>query len=513
MKKTIGLMLLIICVIICSNIYLITPNINYVDFQSVRNEDGSKFGNIKPKSTEIDSSTAFSDFYDFLIQYSNSPETEKATIIDNYISWQETDGGGFPAIQNDSHVVFIYYNKTALIESCAIIGDFSAYNAINMTRLDPNFSLFYYPLSNNTLKFSHTSFEFIVEPTTRIDYFFIINCEDRWRKDPRNPHQSPFTFNQNASELVMPYFQQSFDIIHRPDIPHGTLTTLQSPWQNPVVQVYLPPNYNPQGNYPTLYTGDGSYYITLMSTINILDNMIADQRIEPIIAVFIDHKDADPNNPNDALSRIDWYKCNSEYLTYLDSLVTFIDEKYATNPSPYARLHLGFSISALASAYVILERSQKFKLLASQSGSYSIGEVAYEIMIKYAHAPISLDLKTWFSVGTYENNNNFNSPMVDDTKNMVSICIAKGWPTEAIYNPECHSFGAWRHILDNMLEYFFADPITITKATSSQIQTTTTTTTTSVTQESATLNFVFVLIPLFLLIFSRKRKSLYCFVK
>ncbi|MFX0174331.1 MAG: hypothetical protein ACFE9L_20825 [Candidatus Hodarchaeota archaeon] len=105
-------------------------------------------------------------------------ETEKAIIIENYISWQESDGGGFPAIQNDSHVVFIYYNATVLIQSCAIIGDFSAYNAINMTRLDPNFSLFYYSLSNNTLQFSHTSFEFIVEPTTRIDYFFIINGKD-----------------------------------------------------------------------------------------------------------------------------------------------------------------------------------------------------------------------------------------------------------------------------------------------------------------------------------------------
>ncbi|MFX0152033.1 MAG: alpha/beta hydrolase [Candidatus Hodarchaeota archaeon] len=491
MKKLI-IVILIYTWFICSNNSLISPIINSKGFQLVKTDYNYDSDNIGFKSTEVTSDITFSSFYDFLTQFNNCMETEKATIIDNYISWQETDGGGFPAVQNDSHVVFIYYNKTTMIDTCAIIGDFSAYNAINMTRLDPNFSFFYYPLSNNTLQFSHTSFEFIVEPTTRIDYFFIINGEDEWRKDPRNPHQSPFTLNQNASELAMPYFQQPFDIIHRPDIPHGTLTTLQSPWQNPMVQVYLPPNYNPQDNYPTMYTGDGSYYITLMSVVNILDNMIADQRIEPIIAVFIDHKDADPDNPNDIFSRIDWYKCNPEYLTYLDSVVAYIDEKYATNPSPYARLHLGFSISALASAYVVLERSQTFKLLASQSGSYSMGEAAYEIMTKYAYAPLSLDLKTWFSVGTYENNNNFKTPMVDDTKNMVSICTDKGWSTEAIYNPECHSFGAWRHILDNMLEYFFADPIT---------------TTTSITQESTIIPFIFILVPLIILIFSRKRKS------
>ncbi|MFX1537813.1 MAG: alpha/beta hydrolase [Promethearchaeota archaeon] len=487
MKKSLSIILISLS-LICASSTFTTPIIG--DFQIVTTD----------KSTEI----AFSGFYDFLTQYDNSLEIERPTIIDNYISWQETDGGGFPAIQNDSHVVFIYYNTTAVIESCAIVGDFTAYNAINMTRLDPNFSFFYYSLSKNDLQFPHTSFEFTVEPKTRIDYFFIINEEENWRIDSRNPQQSPFTTGQNASELTMPQFQQPLEIIHRPDIPHGTLTTLQSPWHNPKVQVYLPPNYDPLGSYPTMYTGDGSSYITLMSAIDILDNMIADQRIEPIIAVFIDHKDADPSDPNDSLARIDWYKCNPKYLTYLDSLVTYIDENYATFPSPYARLHLGFSISALTSAYVILERPKTFKLLASQSGSYPIGEDVYEIMTKYANAPRSLDLKTWFSVGTYENNNNFKSPMVNDTKKMVSICNAKGWPTAAIYNPECHSFGAWRHILDDMIEYFFAEPITKQLPTSSQSQTTTT----SGTQARTTFPSLFVLLPLIALKYSRKRKPL-----
>jgi enterochelin esterase family protein len=454
-----------------------------------------------------DSNYTFSGFYDFLTQYGNSTEIERPIIIKDYITWQETDGGGFPAIQNDSHVVFIYYNETTLIDSCAIIGDFSAHNAINMSRLGPGVSFFYYSLSNNVLQFPHTSFEFIVEPTTRIDYFFIIDGGDEVYLDPRNPRQSPFTFGQNASELAMPQFQQPLEIIHRSDIPHGNLTTLQAPWHNPKVQIYLPPNYDPLGSYPTMYTGDGSYYITLMSADDVLDNLIADQRIEPIIAVFIDHKDADPNDPNNSLSRFEWYNCNPEYLTYLDSLVTYIDANFATNPSAYARLHLGFSISALTSAYVILERPSTFKLLASQSGSYPIGEASYEIMTKYTQAPNSLDLKAWFSVGKYEDNNNFNSPMVDDTKNMVSIFDAKGWSVNAVYNPECHSFGAWRHILDDMLEYFFSEPITKLPTTSTQTQTTGTqrTTSTSKIQENTRFPAFFVLLPLLILIYCRKR--------
>ncbi|MFX0125626.1 MAG: alpha/beta hydrolase [Candidatus Hodarchaeota archaeon] len=497
--------------LIYANVCLMTPSTTYKGFQRLTTDYDILSDKIKVKETIINSNGLFSDFYDFLTQYMNSTEIEKPTIIENYISWQETVGGGFPVILNDSHAVFIYYNTTTLIESCAIIGDFSAYNAINMTKLGPNFSFFYYSLSNNILQFPHTSFEFIVEPTTRIDYFYIINGESEWRRDPRNPRHSPFTFNESASELVMPHFQQPVDIIHCPEIPHGTVTTLQTPWDNPKVQVYLPPNYNPLGSYPTMYTGDGSYYITLMSMIDILDNMIAAQRIEPIIAVFVDHKDSDPSDPNDFFSRIDWYNCNPEYLTYLDNLVTHIDDTYATIRSPYARLHLGFSISALASAYVILERPNTFKLLASQSGSYSKGEESYKIMSKYKQTSTSLDLKTWFSVGTYENNNNFKTPMVNDTKNMVSICHSKGWPTEAMYNPECHSFGAWRHILDDMLEYYFSEPITKPLPTSSQIQTTkapsvtSTATSTSIIQESTRFSWIFVLLPLTILIYYRKR--------
>ncbi|MFX0064795.1 MAG: alpha/beta hydrolase-fold protein [Candidatus Hermodarchaeota archaeon] len=396
----------------------------------------------------------FLNFSDFLTQYNIANETEKPNIINNYLEWQETTGGGFPAIQNDTNVVFIYYNSTLTINSCTLVGDFTAWNEISMTRLAEGVNFFYR--------------EYSFEPTSRIDYVFVINGVEQ--VDPRNPNQAPLDFGYSSSELAMPKFVQPTEILYRSDIPHGTVATLQPPWENPKVQVYLPPNYDPKKTYPTLYTGDGSYYITLMSVVNILDNLIADQRIEPIIAVFIDPIDFDPlsNDTQTTYARILWYKCNPEYLTFLDKLVKYIDETYATNHSSYARAHLGFSISGLASAYVVIERPETFKLMACQSGSFRVGE-EFGIMEKYSNAPASLDLKTWFSIGTYENNNNFNVPMVEYTQSMAAICSEK-WPTEVVYIHECHSFGAWRHVLDDMLEFFFPyqiDPSTTASAETS----------------------------------------------
>jgi enterochelin esterase family protein len=208
--------------------------------------------------------------------------------------------------------------------------------------------------------------------------------------------------------------------------------------------------------YPVIYTGDGSCYTELMQMVNILDNLIADERISPIIVVFIDPIDFVPGEPYDYLVRKDWYNCNSEYLEYLEGLVEYIDLTYSTNTSAYARCHIGFSISGLVSTYIALEKPNLFKLFASQSGSFSIGQDSYQIKTKYSLASDNLDFKAWFSIGTYENNNNFGTPMVEDTEEMFDTCESKGWITEIVYNiGECHTYGQWRHCLDEMLEFFF----------------------------------------------------------
>ncbi|MFW9853248.1 MAG: alpha/beta hydrolase [Candidatus Thorarchaeota archaeon] len=385
-------------------------------------------------------SYSFDNFSHFLEIYESVSPTEKATVLDEYLSWQETAGGGFPAIQNNTHVVFIYYNPSLSLDLCGITGDFTAYNIKNMTQLEIGVSFFYY--------------EYSFEPTSRINYFFVV--DDEWILDDRNPHTSPADFDWPASELAMPEFVQPEEIVYRDNITHGQLQTLEYPWENPRVKVYIPPYYETERSYPVIYTGDGSSYTDLMYMVNILDNLIADKRISPVIIVFIDPIDFVPGEPYDYLVRMDWYNCNPDYLEYLDGLVDHIDATYSTNTSAYARCHLGFSISGLVSTYVALERPNLFKLFASQSGSFSIGQSSYQIKTKYTQASGSLDFKAWFSIGTYENNNNFGTPMVEDTEEMADICENKGWTTEIIYNVgECHIYGQWRHCLDDMLEFFF----------------------------------------------------------
>ncbi len=315
----------------------------------------------------------FINFDDFLEQYTAALEEDKPEIINDYLEWQENNGG-FPAIQNNTDIVFIYYSVHYL-STLGVVGDFNSWSSlISMVKLESDVSFFYKKMS--------------FEPSARLDYKFVKDGSD-WIIDPRNPNTVTGGFGPN-SELSMPEFIQPTEIIPRDNISHGEIITLSDPWISPKVQVYLPPNYSSNKTYSTFYTSDGSEYISLASATVILDNLIADKRIDPVIGVFIDPLG----------DRIEWYRCNPDYLTYLDGLVEFIDNTYSTNNSAYTRLHLGDSMGGIVSAYVGLERNETFKLIGSHSGAFWTGD-DYGILPKYHDASPSIDLKMWFSAGTY----------------------------------------------------------------------------------------------------------------
>jgi enterochelin esterase family protein len=364
-------------------------------------------------------------FEDFLVQYHNANENKKSTVIEEFIELQK-NVNGFPIIKDNNTVVFVYFTKIREISSCEITGDFTGWNkkGISMTRLSSDVNFFYKQLS--------------FEPTARLDYKFVLN-KTEYILDPLNDQTVSGGFGPN-SELTMPKFEQPKEIIQNPNIPHGKLINLSDIWSEPKVQIYLPPNYSPKLKYPTIYTSDGSEYITLGSAVTIIDNLIYENRIRPVITVFIDPKG----------DRIQWYNCNPEYLKFLDELVKYIDKNYSTKSSAHSRLHLGDSMGGLVSVYVALNRPSVFKLIGVHSGAFWRGRINYQIIERYAEADPSLNIKAWFSAGTYE------KIIYQDTQAMVSLCRSKGWKTEALYLYEGHSWGTWRNTLKDMLEYFFS---------------------------------------------------------
>ena len=378
----------------------------------------------------------FTDFYDFREKFLAAAPADRQGVIDQYISWQ--NGQGFPAVINDTHAVFVYYTSTT-VSSVKVPGDMNGWdpNIDLMTRLDPNFNFFFR--------------EKVFEPDARLDYKFVVGSN--WILDPRNPNRVSGGFGPN-SEIAMPQFVQSKEIEEKPTTPKGSVITLDTnfPSANPTSRIYLPNGYDDSKEYPSVYFADGGEYINLGSATTILDNMIHKGEIDPVIAVF-----SDPYG-----DRANWYNCsNTLYIDYLDKLVNFVDANYATNQSATSRAHIGTSLGGQISAQVGVLRNSIFKTIGAHSPAWYDGEsissgvigCGIKQQMKDTFANGANGTAWWMTAGSYEQS------IWDGVKEMEPYFNTHGVPNKAIYLHEGHSWGAWRHTLDDFFRFWFSPKV------------------------------------------------------
>lgn len=132
----------------------------------------------------------------------------------------------------------------------------------------------------------------------RLDYKILVDKKN-WILDAYNPYQqwSGVGGGSPNSELRMPDYME--DPIHRirDNVPKGKViqdilyaSDLLS--YQITYSVYLPPSSGKE-KYPVVYITDGYEYLhpQMGNLPTVLDNLIADKKIVPIIAVFIDHRE------------------------------------------------------------------------------------------------------------------------------------------------------------------------------------------------------------------------------
>jgi len=241
-----------------------------------------------------------------------------------------------------------------------------------------------------------------------------------------------------ASQLVMPEYVLP-ETENGSNIPHGKLLVLEEEWAKPKVTIYLPPDYDASKKYPVLYTADGSAWINFVKLPATLDRLIAERRIEPILAVMIDSTE----------DRRTWYYYNPQYLSYLEKVVHYIESHYSTRATPENRLHAGSSAGGSITLYVGLQRPDLFRNLAMLSPSLTGPPHFYEPYFSGRKRP-DPKLKLWLSAGTYEGYIHSDALTMEKYFNSVRL------KTKVVYSHEGHSFGHWRRMAGEMLLYFFA---------------------------------------------------------
>lgn len=369
----------------------------------------------------------FEGFDDFLERYEATEQGHRAVLAEQFIEWQEA-GGGFPIAESSGSVLFFYLAGPGEDE-VHLTGDFLARSHFNVFWMFPGESM------EQVGQVFYARHRF--ESDARLDYAYVVDGETTL--DPLNPRTIfSGTGGGEVSELVMPEHNVPSEIEKRQGVAEGMLVSLDDP-NNPPVTVYLPPGYDSDESYPTLYTADGSAWLELIGLPTILDNLISEEEISPLIVVMIDATE----------NRSSWYQYNPEYLSYLERVIERIDAEYSTRPQPGSRIHIGTSAGGRATVYAGMERPELFEKVALLSPSLS-GPVFYwePYFAGRRHPPRNLSV--WMSAGTYE------GYIYDDARTMQEFFDRAGLSVMATYNPQGHSFGAWQADAIEALRYFLA---------------------------------------------------------
>lgn len=357
-------------------------------------------------------------FAQFISRLNSLPESQRQAVADSFMN----AGNSFPYIENDTLVNFVY---DASAQSVAMAGDATGWN--------PNKNLMH--ISGCNFWYYSTSYE----SDARLDYKFIINGSN-WILDPNNPNTCFGGFGPN-SEMRMTAYLIPPEISYYPNIPHGVFkdTSFYSTYlgNSRQVRVYLPPGY-PVGSvsYPVIMIHDGLEYISLAKVNNILDYLIANHAIMPVIAVFVPPVDRTAEYAGNKILQF------TDFITR--ELMPSIDAKYKTNRDPSQRALAGASNGGNISLYIGMKHPEMFGKIAAQSSN-----VQPVISSAFSNGP-KLNLDIYLDIGTYDI-----TELIPLVHNFRDILQAKNYSYQFHDWHEGHSWGNWKGHLRLALEQFF----------------------------------------------------------
>ena len=184
------------------------------------------------------------------------------------------------------------------------------------------------------------------------------------RPDPLNPRAF-----EDSSLLEMPDAPPQRWATRRPGVAEGALETrrLKSRilGQEREFEVYTPAGYGPRGGpYSLLVMFDAELYTSIDLTVT-LDNLIAEGKIPPTVAVLI-HNGA----PFDRRRDLACYGPFADFVA--TELTPWVRRNYRVRADPRHAVIGGASMGGLMAGYVGLRYSRVFGNVLSQSGSFGV---------------------------------------------------------------------------------------------------------------------------------------------
>lgn len=207
-------------------------------------------------------------------------------------------------------------------------------------------------------------------------------------------------------------------------------------------RVYRPPVSDLQEPLPVFYLTDGPAYLGPGHMPAILDRLITNQEVRPLIAVFVDPSDPDDTSNN---RRNVQYLCNPEYLRFfVEELMPAIENDFPVATNREGRTVMGISFGATNAACFGLMGYEFFSGIAMQSPA---NHPVPGLLPAYAEKP-RLPLRVFLSTGKPNDNTAAN-------RRFHKLLREKDYAIEYREVHEGHDWDNWRPLIDDVLIYFY----------------------------------------------------------
>lgn len=191
-----------------------------------------------------------------------------------------------------------------------------------------------------------------------------------FRVDPFNHHpfpDDPLVAPVASSVALLGAHAQPW-LVERSGVPRGRLEARRFRSRllgnERDVFIYTPPGYDGDGApCDVLLLFDGWAYLDYVPTPTILDNLLAEGRIPPTVAVIVDYPTVEARNEE--------LPCNRRFADFIaQELLPWVSQTYHVTDNPARTVVAGSSYGGLAAAYAAFRHPERFGNVLALSGSF-----------------------------------------------------------------------------------------------------------------------------------------------
>ena len=354
--------------------------------------------------------------------------------------WQEMAKQGTPLIepikgQAGYSLVTFLWRHTEETKNVAVIGGVAGPDVVYpMARL-PNTDVWFktYRLRNDARFIYSISVNDSLVPLTEVDSQNLEALNHRlstFKTDPLNKSRRIIDNLPHCSLVELPGAPAQPWASRQADAPTGAVEwkKIKSTVLNNerMAAIYTPPGYRADATpYGLLVVFDGIAYTAMVPTPVILDNLIAQNRIAPMVAVVLANVTT--------TSRSEELPCNPRFADFLASeVVPWVRQNYNVTTDPSRIIVAGSSLGGLAATYAGFRHPEVFGNVLSQSGSFwwkPKGDNSYEWLTRQFKASPKLPVRFYLDVGLMEIGTSQKSDpnMLTVNRRMRDVLRAKGY--------------------------------------------------------------------------------------